>query len=107
MQSENSDTTSSEHFDKSLKTTTDVSADNTLCESVDTAAFCAATSMESALQTLQMMMDDDSDVTDLGRLHFSICYDFNKRSLNVNVDEAKNLPAKDLNGTSDPYVKVG
>ena len=69
--------------------------------------------MESALQTLQLMMvaDDSNDVTgssaELGRIHFSISYDFNKRSLNVNIDEAKNLPAMDLNGTSDPYVKVG
>jgi len=42
----------------------------------------------------------------LGRLHFSISYDFTKRSLIVEIHEAENLPAMDRNGTSDPYVKV-
>lgn len=42
----------------------------------------------------------------LGRLHFSIGYDFNNRSLTIKIHEAESLPAKDLSGTSDPYVKV-
>jgi len=53
---------------------------------------------------------DASDVSsassELGRLHFSVSYDFNKRSLVVEIHEAENLPAMDRNGTSDPYVKV-
>ena len=82
-----------------------------LCDldAVDAAAFSAASSVETALQTLQMMVAGDGDVNSsfgLGRLHFSVFYDFNKRSLNVSIDEAENLPAKDANGTSDPYVKV-
>ena len=69
-------------------------------------------SIESALQTLQLMLGDDDvdgDVTSsprLGKLHFSVSYDFNKQSLVTQIHEAQDLPAKDANGTSDPYVKV-
>lgn len=33
-------------------------------------------------------------------------YDFNNNSLNVTVIQAEELPALDMGGTSDPYVKV-
>lgn len=33
-------------------------------------------------------------------------YDFNSNSLNVTVIQAEELPALDMGGTSDPYVKV-
>ena len=33
-------------------------------------------------------------------------YDFEANNLKVHVMEATDLPAMDLNGTSDPYVKV-
>lgn len=33
-------------------------------------------------------------------------YDFNSNSLNVTVLQAEELPALDMGGTSDPYVKV-
>lgn len=33
-------------------------------------------------------------------------YDFNNNSLNVTVLQAEELPALDMGGTSDPYVKV-
>jgi len=52
---------------------------------------------------------DSSDVDNscgLGILHFTLSYDFPKRSLVVQIHEAKELLAKDANGTSDPYVKV-
>merc|ERR1712227_1048645 len=42
----------------------------------------------------------------LGSLHFSLDYDFEANNLKVHVMEATDLPAMDLNGTSDPYVKV-
>jgi len=72
-------------------------------ESVD------AGSVEAMWQTLQSLLGDDDDTGasyGLGRLNFTIAYDFSKRSLIVRVHEAENLPAKDKNGTSDPYVKV-
>lgn len=33
-------------------------------------------------------------------------YDFNQNSLSVTVIQAEDLPALDMGGTSDPYVKV-
>lgn len=42
----------------------------------------------------------------LGRLRFKLDYDFSNTTLAVGVIEAENLPALDMCGTSDPYVKV-
>ncbi|CAB0036748.1 unnamed protein product [Trichogramma brassicae] len=42
----------------------------------------------------------------LGRLQYKMEYDFNSNSLQVTVIKAEELPALDMGGTSDPYVKV-
>ncbi|XP_043252036.1 synaptotagmin 1 isoform X2 [Colletes gigas] len=42
----------------------------------------------------------------LGKLQFKLEYDFNMNSLAVTVIQAEELPALDMGGTSDPYVKV-
>lgn len=42
----------------------------------------------------------------LGALRFKLDYDFNSTTLIVGVIEAENLPAMDMCGTSDPYVKI-
>jgi len=42
----------------------------------------------------------------LGRLQFSVCYDFDAQTLTVKIIKAESLAAKDLSGTSDPYVKI-
>jgi len=42
----------------------------------------------------------------LGRIQFSIIYDFNLNTLTLKIFRAVNLVAKDFGGTSDPYVKV-
>ncbi|KAL3985896.1 C2 domain family protein [Acanthocheilonema viteae] len=42
----------------------------------------------------------------LGRLSYRLDYDFDKNSLTVTVIQAEGLPAMDLGGTSDPYVKL-
>lgn len=42
----------------------------------------------------------------LGRLQFKLEYDFNSNSLSVSVIQCEELPALDMGGTSDPYVKV-
>lgn len=40
------------------------------------------------------------------RASFQLEYDFNSNSLAVTVIQAEELPALDMGGTSDPYVKV-
>ena len=42
----------------------------------------------------------------LGRLSYKLEYDFNQSNLVVTVNEAQELMAMDMGGTSDPYVKV-
>lgn len=42
----------------------------------------------------------------LGKLQYKLEYDFNSNSLAVTVLQAEELPALDMGGTSDPYVKV-
>lgn len=42
----------------------------------------------------------------LGRLQYKLEYDFNQSNLAVTVHQAEDLPALDMGGTSDPYVKV-
>uniref|UniRef100_A0A668VVV9 C2 domain-containing protein n=1 Tax=Oreochromis aureus TaxID=47969 RepID=A0A668VVV9_OREAU len=41
-----------------------------------------------------------------GKINFSLKYDYENESLLVNILKAVDLPAKDLCGTSDPYVKI-
>ena len=43
---------------------------------------------------------------DLGSIYFSISYDSSALILRLTIQKAVNLPAKDLSGTSDPFVKV-
>lgn len=41
-----------------------------------------------------------------GRIHFRLEYDFTENALTIEIIEAENVPAKDLGGFSDPYVRV-
>ncbi|XP_033629564.1 synaptotagmin-1-like isoform X1 [Asterias rubens] len=56
--------------------------------------------------------DEDGDTDSvkseikLGKLQFSLDYDFQEGKLNVSVAQAADLPGMDFSGTSDPYVKV-
>ncbi|XP_002160708.2 synaptotagmin-7 [Hydra vulgaris] len=43
---------------------------------------------------------------DLGSIYFSISYDVYGLVLKLTIQKAVNLPAKDISGSSDPYVKV-
>ncbi|XP_048463429.1 synaptotagmin-A [Rhincodon typus] len=69
----------------------------------------------------QALKDDDEDVETgltaegkeeekeeekLGKLQFSLDYDFQNNQLIVGIIQAAELPALDMGGTSDPYVKV-
>lgn len=53
---------------------------------------------------------DDPETTGpgekLGRLQFSIAYDFQETTLTLRIIRAVDLVAKDFSGTSDPYVKI-
>merc|ERR1712083_540435 len=48
----------------------------------------------------------DSKNEYLGKIQYKLEYDFNAQSLNVTAIQCTELPALDLGGTSDPYVKV-
>ncbi|KAK7485170.1 hypothetical protein BaRGS_00023580, partial [Batillaria attramentaria] len=42
----------------------------------------------------------------LGRIQFGLMYDFQNLTLTLRIIRAVQLPAKDVTGTSDPYVKI-
>lgn len=48
----------------------------------------------------------NSSSKNCGRINISLKYDYENEALIVNILKAADLPAKDLCGTSDPYVKV-
>ncbi|CAD5223817.1 unnamed protein product [Bursaphelenchus okinawaensis] len=50
--------------------------------------------------------EEEKEKKFLGYLSFKLDYDFDKNALTVLVISAESLPAMDLGGTSDPYVKV-
>ncbi|XP_069821788.1 synaptotagmin-7 isoform X5 [Dendropsophus ebraccatus] len=66
--------------------------------------------------TSEMLMlspgSDDEDGHDssgretLGRIQFSVGYNFQESTLTVKIMKAQELPAKDFSGTSDPFVKI-
>ncbi|XP_076466117.1 synaptotagmin-1-like isoform X2 [Babylonia areolata] len=64
------------------------------------------------LEELPVNMEDNEDAEStksevkLGKLQFSLDYDFQKGELSVTVIQAADLPGMDMSGTSDPYVKV-
>ncbi|VDL90028.1 unnamed protein product [Schistocephalus solidus] len=63
------------------------------------------------LEELEANMEDNEGVEEkekqnLGKLQFSLDYDFTKGELTVGVIQATDLPGMDMSGTSDPYVKV-
>uniref|UniRef100_A0A8C5R2P5 Synaptotagmin 5 n=1 Tax=Leptobrachium leishanense TaxID=445787 RepID=A0A8C5R2P5_9ANUR len=49
---------------------------------------------------------DDKPREKLGKLQYSLDYDFQTGQLVVGIIQAADLPALDIGGTSDPYVKV-
>lgn len=53
-----------------------------------------------------MYLDSTDPSENVGQIHFSLEYDFQNTTLILKVLQGKELPAKDLSGTSDPYVRV-
>ncbi|XP_075709642.1 synaptotagmin-2 [Rhinoderma darwinii] len=50
--------------------------------------------------------DEEKEEEKLGKLQFSLDYDFQNNQIQVGVIQATELPALDMGGTSDPYVKI-
>ncbi|XP_039185323.1 synaptotagmin-2 isoform X2 [Crotalus tigris] len=50
--------------------------------------------------------EEEKEPENLGKLQFSLDYDFQANQLTVGILQAAELPALDIGGTSDPYVKV-
>ena len=72
------------------------------------------------VKNIANMLMDDPDVVEeqatgpivegvdykLGRIQFGLLYDFQNLTLTLRIIRAVDLPAKDVTGTSDPYVKI-
>ena len=57
------------------------------------------------------VVDDDAATAEdgsekLGRIQFTLGYDFEQSTLTLKIIRAVDLAAKDITGRSDPYVKV-
>jgi len=50
--------------------------------------------------------EDKKDTEYLGKVQYELRYDFNTQTLIVKIIQATELPAMDMGGVSDPYVKV-
>ncbi|XP_075982334.1 synaptotagmin-10-like isoform X2 [Anticarsia gemmatalis] len=49
---------------------------------------------------------DSAELEFCGKLHFALKYDQDVEALVVKIFEARDLPIKDVTGSSDPYIKV-
>ncbi|XP_047740521.1 synaptotagmin-7 isoform X2 [Hyalella azteca] len=68
----------------------------------DTMAFF----QNRSLSLVDMYIDTSEPTENVGEIQFSLEYNFNEMTLILRIMQAKELPAKDLSGTSDPYVRV-
>lgn len=59
-----------------------------------------------SISMVDMYVDNTEPSENVGQIHFSLEYDFQNTTLILKVLQGKELPAKDLSGTSDPYVRV-
>merc|ERR1739838_326888 len=50
--------------------------------------------------------EEEEEEVNLGKLQFSLDYDFQKNELTVGVIQAADLPGLEMSGTSDPYCKL-
>ncbi|XP_055313715.1 synaptotagmin-7 isoform X2 [Sitodiplosis mosellana] len=55
---------------------------------------------------IDMYIDNAEPTENVGQIHFCVEYDFQNNTLILKILQGKDLPAKDLSGTSDPYVRV-
>ncbi|XP_023245877.1 synaptotagmin-7 isoform X1 [Copidosoma floridanum] len=59
-----------------------------------------------SVSLVDMYIDNAEPTENVGQIHFSLEYDFQSTTLILRIIQGKDLPAKDLSGTSDPYVRV-
>ncbi|XP_014228308.1 synaptotagmin-7 isoform X2 [Trichogramma pretiosum] len=59
-----------------------------------------------SISLVDMYIDNAEPTENVGQIHFSLEYDFQNTTLILRIIQGKELPAKDLSGTSDPYVRV-
>nr|XP_032525515.1 synaptotagmin-5-like isoform X2 [Danaus plexippus plexippus] len=59
-----------------------------------------------SISLVDMYIDNTEPSENVGQIHFSLEYDFQNTTLILRIIQGKELPAKDLSGTSDPYVRV-
>ncbi|XP_028031616.1 synaptotagmin-7 isoform X3 [Bombyx mandarina] len=59
-----------------------------------------------SISLVDMYIDNSEPSENVGQIHFSLEYDFQNTTLILKIIQGKELPAKDLSGTSDPYVRV-
>lgn len=62
--------------------------------------------MDELTENAEEPEEEKPEVVKLGKLQYKLEYDFNQNCLSVTVLQAEDLPALDMGGTSDPYVKV-
>lgn len=62
--------------------------------------------MKNVKANLASQNGGSANKSQLGRLKYKIDYDFDYARLTITILEAENLPAMDIGGSSDPYVKI-
>ncbi|XP_071829302.1 synaptotagmin-7-like isoform X6 [Apostichopus japonicus] len=80
-------------------------------EAVQPDLFTNSSSMSSLGESLGLLSQASLSATvpleeNLGRINFTLRYQFTEQTLEVRVIKAQALPAKDFSGTSDPFVKI-
>ncbi|XP_077452609.1 synaptotagmin-1b [Stigmatopora argus] len=75
------------------------------CDTENENSFKEPLKVESKMETELTDIKPKEDEK-LGRLHFTLDYNFTDNMLVVGILQAAGLPAMDVGGSSDPYVKV-
>ncbi|KAJ8249163.1 hypothetical protein GJAV_G00231850 [Gymnothorax javanicus] len=80
----------------------------------DADGHSSVSDLANSLTSEMVMLSPGSDDEDqegpisekLGRIQFSVGYNFQESTLTVKILKGQDLPAKDFSGTSDPFVKI-
>ncbi|XP_047453029.1 synaptotagmin-1b [Mugil cephalus] len=62
--------------------------------------------LKDELKETELSDTEPKEDEKLGRLHFTLDYNFTENTLVVGILQAAELPAMDVGGSSDPYVKL-